>query len=113
MLNVNRVNEKTFQKQQVYMVALTNQYRIICDKLGIAPSLNFTRAEELTNIMTKKAKEDAKKQAESALIKRLITEDKSLSKTKGPRSKSVRDNRGMPKIEVKSFIGKGKVLLYI
>ena len=94
MIETNRLNDKTFQRQQEYLVALNNQYRIICDKLGIAPTMNFTRAEDLNNIITKKAKEAKEKKAESAFLKRLINENERYQiKQKNIRSKSVRDTK--------------------
>jgi len=96
MIETNRLNDKTFLRQQEYLVALNNQYRIICDKLGIAPTMNFTRAEDLNNIITKKAKEAKEKKAESAYIKRLINEQDKYAKQKNGRSKSVRETKEKP-----------------
>lgn len=93
MLHVNRNNEKIFKQQQEYLVALSNQYRIICDKLGVAPSMNFTKAEELNNIITKTKQE---RQAETAPYKRGLYP----SRGKGERSKSVKESREFSKIEV-------------
>jgi len=71
MTETNRLNDKTFIRQQEYLVCLNNQYRILCDKLGIAPSMNFTRADELNQIITKR-----KQTGESSLMskKRMTTQ---------------------------------------
>lgn len=90
MLHVNRNNEKIFKQQQEYLVALSNQYRIICDKLGVAPSMNFTKAEELNNIITR-----GKERHETAPYKRGLYP----ARGKGERSKSVKESREFTKIE--------------
>lgn len=39
-------DEKGSKKQQEYLVNLEQRYREICEKFGVSPSLNFSRAEE-------------------------------------------------------------------
>ena len=98
--NANRLNEKTFKKQQEYLVALSNQYRIICDKLDISPSLNFTKSEELNQIITQKSK-----QTELTAAKRTSTENAPAEKKgRGNRSKSVKEPKEFPHIEVIIFM---------
>ena len=92
MLYVNRNNEKIFKQQQEYLVSLSNQYRIICDKLGVAPSMNFTKAEELNSIITK----SKERQTETAPYRRGLYP----SRGKGERSKSVKESTEFTKIEV-------------
>ena len=98
MVETNRLNDKTFIKQQEYLVCLNNQYRILCDKLGIAPSMNFTRADELNQIVGKR-----KKVGDSAVMgKRMSTEiERSKLPRKEMRSKSVKEPREvLQKLEV-------------
>jgi len=54
MQGINRHNEHSFKKQQEHVVTLTRQYRLVCEKLGISASLNFSKAEELDKILAKK-----------------------------------------------------------
>ncbi len=88
MVETNRLNDKTFVRQQEYLVALNNQYRILCDKLGVAPSMNFTRQDELNQIILKK---------KNFGNKRVATEsERGLANKTGPknaRSKSVKETR--------------------
>jgi len=63
---------------------------MICDKLGIAPSLNFTRAEELSNIITKKQKEAKDIQDELASFKTTIASQNN-AKLKAEKGKSSKD----------------------
>jgi len=98
MTETNRLNDKTFIRQQEYLVCLNNQYRILCEKLGIAPSMNFTRADELNQIVTKR-----KQTGESSLMskKRTVTQvERQKLPRKDNRSKSVKDPReSLQKIE--------------
>ena len=96
MVETNRLNDKTFVRQQEYLVALNNQYRILCEKLGVAPSMNFTRSEELNQIISKK---------KNFASKRVATESErgivNKAGPKGTRSKSVKETRDtMQKYEV-------------
>lgn len=91
MIHTNRNNEKVFKQQQEYLVSLSNQYRIICDKLGVAPSMNFTKAEELNSIITK----TKERQSETAPYKRGLYP----ARGKGERSKSVKESREFSKLE--------------
>lgn len=96
MIETNRLNDKTFVRQQEYLVCLNNQYRILCDKLGVAPSMNFTRQEELNQIIIKK---------KNFGNKRVATESErgatNKSGPKGSRSKSVKETRDtMQRFEV-------------
>lgn len=54
MQAINRHNEHSFKKQQEHVVTMTRQYRLVCEKLGISASLNFSRAEELDKILAKR-----------------------------------------------------------
>ena len=39
--------EKSFKKQQEYLVILEGKYREVCEKAGVSASLNFTTAQEM------------------------------------------------------------------
>ena len=47
--------EKSFKKQQEYLVILEGKYREVCEKAGVSASLNFTTAQEM-NERTQKFK---------------------------------------------------------
>lgn len=66
MQAINRHNEHSFKKQQEHVVTMTRQYRLVCEKLGISPSLNFSRAEELDKIITTKKKTSSRAPEEIA-----------------------------------------------
>lgn len=56
MQAINKHNEISFKKQQEHIESLTRQYRLVCEKLGISPSLIFNKAEELNKILKKNTK---------------------------------------------------------
>lgn len=39
--------EKSFKKQQEYLVTLESKYREVCDKAGVSASMNYTTAQEM------------------------------------------------------------------
>lgn len=39
--------EKSFKKQQEYLVILEGKFREVCEKAGVSSSLNFTTAQEM------------------------------------------------------------------
>ena len=41
--------EKSFKKQQEYLVILEGIYREVCEKAGVSSSLNFTTAQEIND----------------------------------------------------------------
>ena len=51
---VNRHNEASFKKQQAHFVGITQRYRMLCDKLGISPTVLFNRVEELDQLLARK-----------------------------------------------------------
>jgi len=96
---VTRGNEKIFQQQQDFLVSLSNQYRMVCEKLGIAPSMNFTRAEELSNIISKKQKEAQDRHNEIASFKTTALAQQQSSKSKLEKSKSLKDDKEKKTLE--------------
>jgi len=98
-LGVIRGNEKIFQQQQEYLVSLSNQYRMICDKLGLPPSMNFTRAEELSNIMTKKQKDAKDRQDEISSFKTTAAAQQQSSKSKLEKDKSPKEAKESKNLE--------------
>ena len=98
---MNRQNEQIFKSQQEYLVALSNQYRIVCDKLGVAPSMNFTRAEELTNIISTKQKEAKQKQDEIASFKTTVaSQQRKTEKVKSLRESKEKESKDTKPLEV-------------
>lgn len=98
---VNRQNEQIFKSQQEYLVALSNQYRIVCDKLGVAPSLNFTRAEELTNIISSKQKEAKAKMDEINSFKTTAaSQQKKTDRNRSLRESKEKDPKDTKPVEV-------------
>lgn len=41
--------EKSFKKQQEYLVILEGKYREVCEKAGVSSSLNFTTAQDIND----------------------------------------------------------------
>ena len=52
---VSRVNEKNFKKQQEYLTNLNHQYALVCEKIGVSTSLNFSKPDELNEYLRKQA----------------------------------------------------------
>lgn len=98
---INKQNERVFKTQQEYLVLLSNQYRMVCDKLGVAPSMNFTRAEELTNIITTKQKEAKAKMDEIASFKTTVASQRKMEKSKSTKeSKELKNAKDTKPLEV-------------
>ena len=59
--------EKTQRKQQEYLTVLEQKYREGCKKLGVSPSLNFTRAAKYDEIINLKSKSNQKLEINKSL----------------------------------------------
>ena len=49
MQKFEKHEEKSFKKQQEYLVILEGKYREVCEKAGVSASLNFTTSQEMND----------------------------------------------------------------
>ena len=49
MQKFEKHEEKSFKKQQEYLVILEGKYREVCEKAGVSASLNFTTSTEMND----------------------------------------------------------------
>lgn len=98
--------EKSFKKQQEYLVILEGKYREVCEKAGVSSSLNFTTAQELNENRQKFGIKVQGNEMSSRDIKKLGPQ----SAKNGLRSVDKKGTADSEKIEVKAM---ERVLVFI
>ena len=63
--------EKSFKKQQEYLVILEGKYREVCEKAGVSSSLNFSTAQEI-NENNRRFRPKLRESSSSKDVKRAI-----------------------------------------
>lgn len=107
MQKYEKHEEKSFKKQQEYLVILEGKYREVCEKAGVSASLNFTTSQEMNDRSSRfksaKNRENSSSVGPTELKRIGVQSTKNLKKSFLDEQKNVKTAED-DKMEVNGFI---------